>query len=217
MAFDQHTRAIGPLTLAALVILVTLMACAAPENTPLPATVTEQPTPTPGETPGAPVNEWTALQQKTPFPYTTPLPPDAPTELDGTFAELDPIEATRAPCRRCPPYPPEGGIWKLSLQHGVYRMYHERTGWRTLGSFTVSGDQIVLFNDPHCHESVGWYTWRVDDGHLSLSLVEDDCGKHLRAARFTKLEWMSCQPPNTEAAVIAHWSIPPGCEDSTGR
>jgi hypothetical protein len=160
-------------------------------STPTPtnnAPVTQQGTPTPTDI-------WLALLQKIPHPYTTPLPAQTPTALDSTYAKLEPKEGTPVPCRRCPDYLPEGGIWKLSLDKGIFRIFHEATGWRSLGSFSVSGNQIVLFNDPTCFETIGIYEWQLEERQLSLKVIEDTCQVGRRARSFTNFAWVSCQPP----------------------
>lgn len=100
---------------------------------------------------GTPTDIWLSLFERTPLPWTTPLPPQIATLLDGTYVKTDPRTATPFPCRRCPDYALEGGIWKLSLREGIFRIYYAGNGWRSMGSFTVSGDRIYLFNDPYCH------------------------------------------------------------------
>ena len=71
----------------------------------------------------------------------------------------------------------------LHLDKGIFRVFHEISGWRTLGSFTVSGDQIKFFNDPHCTQVVGIYTWKLEEGKLVFEVVEDECFLDLRAVR----------------------------------
>jgi hypothetical protein len=80
---------------------------------------------------------WSELLQKTPFPHTAPLPARVPTPLDGTYTKFDPKKTPPVPCRRCPDYVPQGGIWKLNLDKGIFRIFHESTGWRSIGSFDV--------------------------------------------------------------------------------
>ena len=80
-----------------------------------------------------------------------------------------------------------------------------------MGSFTVSGDQITLFNDPHCIDNVGVYTWKVEAQQLTFEVVEDECADGWRAITFTNYPWESCQPPNAEAAITQHWPAPDGC------
>ena len=191
--------------LAAMIVpVLTVVACSPPkQDTPQPTpTVTPEPTPT---------AIWPAMLQRTPYPFSTPLPPANASPLDGTYVKFDPRPGERAPCRRCPPYPPEGGVWKMSLEKGIFRVYHEGTGWGAVGSFVVSGDQIRFFNDPHCHKDVGIYHWRLEDGTLTLEVVEDDCGYGLREESLVAYPWESCQPPSTEAAITDHWPTPVGC------
>ena len=169
---------------------------------------------TPTYAPGTPTptDIWPAFLLRTPFAYTTPFPPPAHTSLDGTYAKLDPSEPQWWSCRRCADYRPVGGIWKLSLDRGVFRVYYAVTGWRSLGSYTVNGDQLYLFNDPYCPWDVGKYTWRLEDGQLLLKEIEDGCSMHLRAENLTLQPWLSCQPPSIFAAISDHWPKPPGCE-----
>jgi hypothetical protein len=102
---------------------------------------------------------WSELLQKTPFPHTAPLPARVRTALDGTYTKLDPKKAPPVPCRRCPDYVPQGGIWKLNLDKGIFRIFHESTGWRSIGSTcrlwktnVPSGSvQKILQNFPGCH------------------------------------------------------------------
>jgi hypothetical protein len=158
------------------------------------------------------VGPWQEVRQWTPYPYTTPLPPQQSTALDGIYVRFDPRMDERPPCRRCPPYPPAGGVWKLELNKGVFRVYHPRTGWRTLGSFTVEDDRITLFNDPQCHLAVGEFHWQRNEEGLHFQLVADDCELGTRAGNFTAGPWASCQPPDQEAAVTGHWKTPEGCD-----
>jgi hypothetical protein len=155
---------------------------------------------------------WTELLQKTPFPHTSPLPPQVPTVLDGTYTRFDPKKTPPVACRRCPDYAPQGGIWKLNLNKGVFRIFHEFTGWRSIGSFVVDGNRMQLFNDPTCMEAMGSYAWTLKEGRLGLQVVEDECAIGLRAKNLTKLPWMSCQPPSMEAGFSGHWDKPPGCD-----
>jgi hypothetical protein len=97
---------------------------------------------------------WFALFEHTPVPWTTPLPPFEPTILDATYVKINPRLATPFPCRRCPDYALEGGLWKFSLNKGIFRIYYTVNGWRSLGSYTVSDDRIYLFNDPYCHTGI---------------------------------------------------------------
>jgi hypothetical protein len=192
--------------MAALISLATVACSPSTRPNSLSETqIRQQETPTPTDV-------WLALLKKGPHPYTTPLPPETPTVLDGLYAKVEPKEGTPVPCRRCPDYLPEGGLWKLNLDKGVFRILHEPTDWRSLGSFTVLEDRLVLFNDPTCFNIVGVYKWKLEAGELNLEVVEDTCHVDRRARSFTNYTWTSCQPPNIEAGVTNHWSKPPGCE-----
>jgi hypothetical protein len=194
---------IAALVLAHLVLTVSCFPTL-PDSTHTRATGSA-PTPTPA-------SGWSELQQRTPYPYSTPLPSPDATVLDGIYVKFDPRYDDRAPCRRCPPYPPEGGLWRLGLDKGIFRVYHEASGWRTVGSYTVREDRIWLFNDPHCNQDTGVYTWELEDGELTLGVLRDDCAYDLRARHFTELGWQSCQPRSTEAAITEHWAAPAGCD-----
>jgi len=167
-----------------------------------------------------PKSLWFELLQRSPYPFTIPLPPPIRTIIDGTYTKFEFKETPPVPCRRCPDYAPEGGIWKLSLDKGVFRIFHEVTGWKSLGTFIVtreepsspSSGQLVLANDPTCQEVIGVYHWKLEEGKLILTVVEDKCAIRLRAMNLTNLPWLSCQPPSTEAAITDHWPKPSGCE-----
>ena len=155
---------------------------------------------------------WFELFQRSPYPYTLPLPPAKATPLDGTYTKFETKETPPVPCRRCPDYAPEGGLWKLNFTKGAFRIFHTVTGWKDMGSFIISGDQLTLANDPVCHEVIGVYQWRLEEGKLILTVIEDRCAIGLRTMNLTKLPWLSCQPPNREAATTDHWPKPAGCE-----
>jgi hypothetical protein len=167
-----------------------------------------------------PIDPWAALLQRTPHPYLLPLPPPVRTSLDGTYAKVELKEGPPVHCLRCPDYAPEGGIWKLNLDRGTFRIIHEVTGWKSIGSYVVTRDrwtsgapdQLLLFNDPTCPEAIGLYTWKLEAGNLILEVIDDTCAIYLRAMNLTNLPWLSCQPPNIETGITDHWLKPPGCE-----
>lgn len=101
---------------------------------------------------------------------------------------------------------------RLNLDKGIFRIFHDATGWRSIGSFVVEGDRLILFNDPCCHEVKGTYHWSLREGNFILEVIEDDCAIRLRAANFTRQPWLSCRPPSLEAAITDHWPKPDGCE-----
>jgi len=206
MTSQTWLQTIGQFAILAVVLLLLVASCASSYL------ATPPDTPEISESDTTPTGVWSGLLQKTPYPYRTPLPPPTPTILDGTYTKFELKEGTPVPCKRCPDYAPEGGVWKLSLDKGIFRILHEVTGWRSIGSYSVSGDQLVLVNDPYCPDVVGTYHWKVKDGELMLEEIEDGCSIRLRALNLTNLPWRSCQPPSTEAAVTDHWSKPPGCD-----
>jgi hypothetical protein len=159
-----------------------------------------------------PTDVWQALLEHTPVAWTTPLPPEQATILDSTYVKLDPRIATPFPCKRCPDYALEGGLWKLLLSKSVFKIYYTMNGWRSLGSYTVSGNQLYLFNDPYCNRDAGIYKWELEDGVLTLMEVDDPCSQGLRAANLTFQPWLSCRPPNFEAMITDHWQKPTGCD-----
>lgn len=161
----------------------------------------------------SPSEIWSGLLQRMPYPYTLPLPLEKSTDIDGTYTKFELKDTPPVPCRRCPDYAPEGGVWKINFNKGVFRILHKVTGWKSIGSFIVSADQIILANDPTCQEVIGLYTWKVEGGALILKAIEDKCAIGLRAKNLTNIPWFSCQPPNTEAAVTDHWPKPTGCEE----
>ena len=134
--------------------------------------------------------------------------------LDATYVKINPRLATPFPCKRCPDYALNGGLWKFSLDKGVFRIYYTVNNWRSLGSYTVSGDKIYFFNDPYCNWDTGVYIWKLEEGVLTLSELDDPCSQGLRAANFVDQAWLSCRPPNTEAAITDHWQKPEGCDPS---
>ncbi len=161
----------------------------------------------------APKKIWSELFQRDPFPYTLPLPPPKSTAIDGTYTKFETKETPPVPCRRCPDYAPEGGLWKLNFNKGVFRIFHTVTGWKDMGSYVVSDELLILANDPICHEMFGVYRWKMEGGKLILTVNEDKCAIGLRAINLTKLPWLSCQPPSLEAATTDHWPKPPGCDE----
>jgi hypothetical protein len=152
-----------------------------------------------------------AIQERTPYPYTTPLPPATASAIDGTYVKTEEIVGTPVHCLRCPDYASDGGLWLLRLDKGIYRIHSKLTGWRSIGSYTVSADRLTLFNDGYCGNEVGTYTWSIEQRKLILREIKDDCSFRLRAKNMTLLPWASCQPPNLEAAISDHWQIPEGC------
>jgi hypothetical protein len=161
---------------------------------------------------GTPTDIWNALFERTPVPWTTPLPLPESTVLDATYVKVNPRLATPFPCRRCPDYALNGGLWKFSLDKGIFRIYYPVNGWRSIGSYSVSGDQVYFFNDPYCNWETGVYNWRLEEGVFTLSEVDDPCSQGLRAANLVDQPWLSCRPPDVESAITDHWQKPEGCD-----
>lgn len=209
-------KAVNParLTVAALIFALAVAGCSA-------ATELEQDTAPPvSQTSPKPTDIWAAALNKMPYPYALALPQPTQTILDGTYAKFELKDTPPVHCLRCPDYAPEGGIWKLQFDRGVFRIYHQVTGWHSLGSFIVSKDrrtagtvdQLVLFNDPNCPEYVATYAWSLEEGQLRLEAIEDTCSIRLRAMNLTNLPWLSCRPSNLEAGLSDDWQKPPGCD-----
>jgi hypothetical protein len=153
-----------------------------------------------------------------PVAFTTPLPEENWTPIDGTYAKLDLSDPQWWACRRCADYRLGGGIWKLQFNKGVMRIYYDVTGWRSIASYTVTDDRLYLFNDPYCPEEVGEYTWSLEDKwglenrSLVLNVIKDSCSINLRGENLSAQPWESCQPPNAMTGASDHWHKTPGCE-----
>ena len=208
-------------TLLMTTVLATALmsACSTPQTVPKRDTPTLENKVTPQDTPAPFPTASASPRILQPYPYTTPIPPPTPTILDGVYTREVKFEGTPTPCRRCAPYRAEGGTWTLILDAGAFRVSHNVTNFQGIGSFTTSGDELVLFNDPNCHLSPGRYAWTQDGVSLVLTAIEDECAFGLRAKNLTAGAWGKrseeidkCQPPSTEAAVTGHWPAPAGCQ-----
>jgi hypothetical protein len=155
---------------------------------------------------------WAGLLERYPYPYLIPLPEPKRTETDGTYTKVVVAQTERVHCLRCPDYAPEGGVWKLSFDKGVFRIFHPESKWKSIGTYVVAGNQLLLANDPTCIDALGLYSWKLSQGQLVLEVIDDPCAIRLRAMNLTQLPWISCRPPNTEAAVTEHWQKPKGCD-----
>jgi hypothetical protein len=211
---QRNAKRLGYAVCAVLVALLLAGGCASIARDPEPGT------PQATQTMADPIDAWSALLQRAPHPYLLPLPPTKRTSLDGTFTKVELKESPPVHCLRCPDYAPEGGIWKLNLDRGTFRILYQVTGWKSIGSYVVTRDrwtsgapdQLLLFNDPTCPDAIGLYTWKLEAGKLFLEVIDDTCAIYLRAMNLTNLPWLSCQPPNIEAGITDHWLKPPGCE-----
>ena len=155
---------------------------------------------------------WEELLKKSPYPHAAPLPPAVRTPLDGTYVKIDPKKAPPVTCQRCPDYAPQGGIWKLNLAGGVFRIFHEFTGWRSIASFRVDGDRVTFFNDPYCMEIFGAYQWKLTDGRLQFDVIQDDCAIKMRAKTLATAPWLSCRAHAKQTGQSGSRQRPPGCD-----
>lgn len=156
----------------------------------------------------SPTSVWSALLQATPFAYFTPLPAPVQSPLDGTYAKVDQSWPQWWKCLRCADYRLAGGIWRLQFDKGVMRIFYEVNGWRSIASYTVSGDRLFIFNDPYCPEHVGEYRWSAIGGQLNLEAVNDVCSFDLRAKNLSNQPWLLCTESSQGEAVNV-----PGCVD----
>jgi hypothetical protein len=90
------------------------------------------------------------------------------------------------------------------------RILYDVNGWRSVASYSLSGERLYLFNDPYCPQDVGEYAWRMESNSLRLEVIEDPCAFGLRAANLGSQVWNSCTaPPIAEGTA---WISPVGCQ-----
>ena len=151
-----------------------------------------------GHTPAHPAlaqpSGWDTLLQTDPLPLLKPLPAPVAGPFDGTYAKLVAAPPMWWKCYRCADYRVSGGLWKLQFDQGVLRLYYDATGWHSLASYTVAGNQVKIYNDPWCPDETGKYTWKLVDGTLQLTPIGDPCAFELRAATLTEQPWQACTP-----------------------
>ena len=151
-----------------------------------------------------PTSFWNELLEASPFAYFTPLPEPVASGVDGTYTKVDQSWPQWWKCLRCADYRAAGGIWKLQFDKGVMRIFYEVNAWRSIASYSISGDRLFIFNDPYCPEHTGEYRWVLEEGQLQLEPVEDVCAFNLRAENLSKQSWQVCTAPGESA---------PGCEE----
>jgi hypothetical protein len=156
---------------------------------------------------------WTVLLEQTPVAYTTPLPEPVKSPLDGTYTKIDQSRPQWWLCLRCADYRRAGGIWKLQFDQGIMRVYYEVTGWKSIASYTVSDDRLILFNDPYCRDEIGEYLWTLAEGSLKLDAVADTCSFNLRAENLGHESWSACLPAEA-TDVNDQAQNPPGCTET---
>ena len=158
-----------------------------------------------------PTSMWAGLLSQTPVAVGEPVPPPEPQPVDGTYVVHRDSPPQWWACLRCADYRPSGGLWRLRLDRGVFRLVYDVTGWRTIASYRLDGEILEVFNDPICPSERGVYRWRPQEDALSLAVVRDECAFGLRAENLTSGPWRSCAPPEARAAASEAWPAPRGC------
>jgi hypothetical protein len=154
---------------------------------------------------------WSELLKRDPFAYTVAMVKKS-SVLDGIYTKRALRTDAIVPCRRCPDWLPDTGIWKMQFDKGAYRIIHKTTGWKSIGTFIVAGGRVLFANDPVCPDGIGVYYWKLEEGRLTFSVIDDPCAIQLRAKNLTETPWLSCRPPNIEAGITDHWPKPEGCD-----
>lgn len=126
-----------------------------------------------------------------PYPFTTPVPPLAPTTIDGVYDRqpTDTYEGEWSGCTRCPPYFVDRGRSQLTLDRGRWENLHRQPRQLTSGHFSLDGDRIVFFNDPQCPKDRGEYRFALVDGMLRLEALDDPCAFGERRRDLTDEPW----------------------------
>lgn len=135
-----------------------------------------------------------------------PLPLQEATPIDGTYGRLADTPPQWWRCYRCAEYRPAGGLWRMQLDRGVVRILYALNNWHTVASFRVEGDHVYFFNDLVCDEE-GEYQWKLTDGSLQLSVINDLCDFTLRGKNLSLGTWELC-PADRKAQ-----DAPLGCGD----
>jgi|GEM_PF-1919020 len=177
----QALRWIATLIAAALLCV----SCQGSDRSP-PSVTTSRPTPQ------------RSSQGPEPYPYTKPVPPRAPTAIDGTYRRTLSVRLTGGfvPCRRCAPYRLEAGRSTLVLDEGRFVLEHkpaapESAGFSATGHFTIAEREVALFNDPSCTHVKGVYGWTLGGGELTFASHHDPCFVGLRMEYLTARSWTS--------------------------
>ena len=136
-----------------------------------------------------PIPDW-RTDPSEPFPFTTPVPRQIATVLDGRY-DRPPTEnyPDRPGCTRCQPFPLDGGRSVLTLDRGRYVLSQRQPPYIDRGHYVVTANHITFFNSPECGSVRGVYGWRIGDGELELTAVLDLCGFGQRARDLTDEDW----------------------------
>ncbi len=162
-------------------------------------------------------NKWNNLLKREPFIYTIPSVKKT-TPVDGVYVKNALRQGEKVPCMRCPDWLANPGIWRIYFNRGTYRIINTATGWKSIGTYIVSKNRILLANDPSCINEFGLYTFKFEycnhpykKKYLTFKVIDDPCAIKLRGLNLGEKEWISCHPPNEEAAITEHWPKPDGC------
>ncbi len=154
--------------------------------------------------------KWDELLKRDAFIYTVPRV-NKPTPIDGVYIKTALKKGQIVPCRRCPDWLANPGVWRLYFKKGIYRIINTDTGWKSIGTYIVSKDRVFLANDSACIYDFGVYSFKFKDRVLTFDIIDDPCAIKLRGMNFCETDWVSCYPPNEEASITAHWPKPHGC------
>jgi len=146
-----------------------------------------------------------------PYPFMSPTPSPAPSVLDGTYLRtisLREVGGARyglpVRCIRCPPYRIDAGVSTLVFVNGAYYVHHQISGFKTMGSFVIDGDEITLFNDANCPQTPGTYRFEQTAHGLRFTRIEDDCP--YSGERADDLEYMTwTRVPACVSRIVDLW------------
>jgi hypothetical protein len=154
-----------------------------------------------------------------PYPYTKPIPPEAPTPLDGAYVRIIPIERLGPPmlalplqCLRCIPFRITAGVATLILYQGRYFLHDHLSDFKALGFYEIHGSRVSFYDDPNCPTSRGIYRWSESASNLHLEVVKDPCPfDNLRADDLTTFHWTAFD--HCLLRFVDLWPGQLGCKD----
>jgi hypothetical protein len=158
-----------------------------------------------------------------PYPYITPVPPEAATMLDGAYLRIISVKqlgsvntALPVMCLRCIPFRIDAGVSTLILYHGRYFLHDHLSDFRSVGFYEVNSHRIAFFDDPNCGTTRGVYRWTRSRSQLHLQVIHDTCPfDELRANDLTTLPWTAFD--HCVFRVIGLWPGQLGCVNRTFR
>jgi hypothetical protein len=84
----------------------------------------------------------------------------------------------------------------LTLDKGVFRVYHMAGGYLSVGHFFADGSTVTFFNDPNCPQDQGKYFVTSVDEVWSFGQADDPCAYDSLRERFlTAVPWARVEPP----------------------